>query len=81
MAGTGLIKPEVPSANILSDEPKKLSDGVLYSFLNPKIETDKIVFETKPKQLKRVPDKSQKDIIEPKRPKIEKKVSHKFQFL
>ena len=81
MAGTGLIEPEVPSAKILSDEPKKLNDGVLFSFLHPKIETDKIVFETKPKQLKRVPEKSEKVIIEPKRPKIEKKMLHKFQFL
>ena len=80
MAGTGLIQPEVPSKT-LSGEPKNLSDGVLYSFLHPKIETDKIIFEAKPKQLKRAPNKTAKETIEPKKPKIEKKMAHKFQFL
>ena len=78
MMGTGLIEPEVPSG-----ENKKLSDGVLYSFMHPKIETDKIIFETKSKQLKRTPTKMSTETIaiEPKKAKLEKKMSHKFQFL
>ena len=79
MAGTGLVEPEVPPET-LSDQPKKLSDGVLYSFMHPKIETDKIVFETRPKQLKR-PPATVTETIESKKPKVEKKMSHKFQFL
>ena len=82
MTGTGLIEPEVPKK--VNDEPKKLSDGVMYSFLHPKIETDKIIFETKtkpPKNLKRVSDqRDTEDSIQFKKPKIDKKVSHKFSF-
>ena len=80
MAGTGLIEPEVKTPEPpLSDETKKLSEGVLYSFMHPKIETDKIVFETKARQLKRAP--TTKETLEAKKPKVEKKMSHKFQFL
>ena len=79
MAGTGLIEPEVMRPEPLSDETKKLSEGVLYSFMHPKIETDKIVFETKARQLKRA--STPKETVESKKPKVEKKMSHKFQFL
>ena len=84
MTGTGLIQPE-PQPPKVEDESKKLSDGVLYSFLHPKIETDKIVFETKSKNvkdknLKRSANKQVKDITEVKKPKIEKKMLHKFSF-
>ena len=79
MAGTGLIEPEVMPPEPLSDETKKLSEGVLYSFMHPKIETDKIVFETKARQLKRA--STPKETVESKKPKVEKKMSHKFQFL
>ena len=78
MTGTGLIEVEPPKK--VDDGSKKLSDGVLYSFLHPKIETDKIVFETKPKNLKRSAKKEFKDTSDVKRPKIEKKMSHKFSF-
>ena len=84
MVGTGLIEPEVPSKTNVSGESKKLSDGVLYSFLHPKIETDKITFEqtkSKAKQLKRAANATPKETIEAKKPKVEKKMLHKFQFI
>ena len=81
MDGTGLIKPEVQTPSSSSDEPNKLSDGVLFSFLHPKIETDKIVFENKPKTLKRVTKAPENDTTVTKKTKVEKKMTHKFQFL
>ena len=82
MAGTGLVEPDIDEQQVTSTEENasKISDGVLFSFLHPKIETDKIVFETAPKkERKRV-------LVQPggpeaKKPKIEKKMAHKFQFM
>lgn len=79
MTGTGLVEPDIDDSTTSADELRsnKLSEGVLYSFKHPKIETDKIVFETK-KEKKR---SSLPSGPEPKKAKIAKNISHKFQFM
>ena len=80
MTGTGVVEPNISDTKEGDNEVKshKLSDGVLYSFMHPKIETDKIVFELPKKEKKRSALNSGP---EPKKAKIAKNMSHKFQFM
>jgi len=76
MTGSGLVEPDIVPPK------KELSPGVLYSFLHPKIETDKITFEIskKPERKRSADNVKLEEASESKKPKLSK-VSHKFQFM
>lgn len=80
------VKPEIDSIASKGPNSVSLSKGIEFSFAHPRIETDKIVFETK----KRSPNSEKSDSVPSKKTKFiadksskvaEQKIKHKFQFV